>query len=323
MAFFHAPIPERPIDVSHFDHNPSPHTDPQVPLETATYISDLVASNPAASDPLSGADDHLRLLKATAKATFAHTGQLTNSDNQLIPSAGTSTKPAYAFAAEPTLGFYRSAAGVLSFVGGRLAGGPEPSTVQMFMVAPASLGTATAHTGREWLELNGATYNTADYPALAAKLGVVASTFTLPDMYTLGRFPRSRTAAVAALTAQANTVGPHTHPDVTPTTAAETQEHTHPFSGTTSSMNRNSTHSHTYNSPVLGQGTGTSPNYFYSFFGAATTSTANTDHEHTFSGSTSGRSATHNHTVTVSTPANTGTTETRPEALSFVFAVKT
>jgi microcystin-dependent protein len=70
MAFFHAPIPERPIDVSHFDHNPFPHTDPQVPLETATYISDLVTSNPAASDPLSGADDHLRLLKATLKATF-------------------------------------------------------------------------------------------------------------------------------------------------------------------------------------------------------------------------------------------------------------
>jgi hypothetical protein len=250
---------------------------------------------------LAGADDHIRLLKATIKATFAHTGQLTNSDNQLIPAAGTSTKPAYSFAAEPTLGFYRSAAGVISVTGGRLSGA-EPSTVQMFMTAPASLGTATAHTGREWLELNGATYNTADYPALAAKLGVVASTFTLPDMYTLGRFPRSRTAAVAALTAQANTVGPHTHPDVTPTTAAETQDHSHPFSGTTGSVNRNAAHNHQSDGWEGGSlsGGGGVGGAFVSL--SRTTSTANTDHEHAFSGVTGSRNATHNHQVTVSTP---------------------
>lgn len=41
-----------------------------MPLETATYISDLITSNPAASDPMAGADDHLRLIKATIKNTF-------------------------------------------------------------------------------------------------------------------------------------------------------------------------------------------------------------------------------------------------------------
>jgi hypothetical protein len=42
-----------------------------MPLETATYISDLNASNPiGATDPLSSADDHLRLLKSTIKTTF-------------------------------------------------------------------------------------------------------------------------------------------------------------------------------------------------------------------------------------------------------------
>jgi hypothetical protein len=39
-------------------------------LETATYIDGLVATNPAASDAISTADDHLRLIKATIKATF-------------------------------------------------------------------------------------------------------------------------------------------------------------------------------------------------------------------------------------------------------------
>lgn len=39
-------------------------------LETATYISDLNSSNPAAGDAKSQGDDHLRLLKSTIKATF-------------------------------------------------------------------------------------------------------------------------------------------------------------------------------------------------------------------------------------------------------------
>lgn len=39
-------------------------------LETGTYISDLVATNPTSSDPKSQGDDHLRLIKSTVKATF-------------------------------------------------------------------------------------------------------------------------------------------------------------------------------------------------------------------------------------------------------------
>jgi hypothetical protein len=39
-------------------------------LETGTYISDLVSTNPTASDPKSQGDDHLRLIKACVKATF-------------------------------------------------------------------------------------------------------------------------------------------------------------------------------------------------------------------------------------------------------------
>lgn len=39
-------------------------------LESATYISDLNTSNPAASDAKSQGDDHIRLLKSTIKTTF-------------------------------------------------------------------------------------------------------------------------------------------------------------------------------------------------------------------------------------------------------------
>jgi microcystin-dependent protein len=41
-----------------------------LPLETATYLSELVTSNPAHTDALSQADSHMRLTKSTVKATF-------------------------------------------------------------------------------------------------------------------------------------------------------------------------------------------------------------------------------------------------------------
>lgn len=71
-------------------------------LESATYINDLVSSNPAATDLRGQGDDHLRLIKAAVKATFpnatkpfylpsgtsAQTSTVTvatTDDNKLIP----------------------------------------------------------------------------------------------------------------------------------------------------------------------------------------------------------------------------------------------
>lgn len=53
-------------------------------LETGTYINSLNASNPLGTDPKSAGDDHIRLLKATIKATFPNiTGALTPTHQQL------------------------------------------------------------------------------------------------------------------------------------------------------------------------------------------------------------------------------------------------
>jgi hypothetical protein len=53
-------------------------------LETATYIDGLVATNPTASDAISTADDHLRLIKSTIKATFpAIAGPVTLSHSEI------------------------------------------------------------------------------------------------------------------------------------------------------------------------------------------------------------------------------------------------
>jgi microcystin-dependent protein len=53
-------------------------------LETGTYISSLNASNPASTDGLAQADDHIRLLKSTIKATLPNvTGAITSSHTEL------------------------------------------------------------------------------------------------------------------------------------------------------------------------------------------------------------------------------------------------
>ena len=53
-------------------------------LETGTYINSLVSSNPASTDGLAQADDHIRLLKSTIKSTLPNvTGAITASHTEL------------------------------------------------------------------------------------------------------------------------------------------------------------------------------------------------------------------------------------------------
>ena len=53
-------------------------------LESGTYIDSLNASNPVATDGLAQADDHLRLIKSTVKATFPNVaGAITSTQTEL------------------------------------------------------------------------------------------------------------------------------------------------------------------------------------------------------------------------------------------------
>lgn len=55
-----------------------------MPLESATYISDLNAANPLSTDSVSQSDDHLRLIKSAIKATFPNiTGPVTATQSAL------------------------------------------------------------------------------------------------------------------------------------------------------------------------------------------------------------------------------------------------
>lgn len=289
-----------------------------MPLETATYISDLVATNPAASDPMSNADDHMRLIKAVLKNTFPGlTGAfLTSAGGVLIPVDGTASAPGLAYASEPTLGLRRSAAGVITITGGQLRGrGAVPvGSIHMFPKAPAGLGMASG-AGFDWIECNGATYNVSDYPDLAAFLGVATGTFAVPNLTGTGRFLRSRRSGIAEGTSEANLVGSHTHTGVTDAQG----NHQHTFSGATGSMNRNNPHSHNYavgvNTPVL------QPGGYSVTTAQSTTATSTTDinHEHAFSGTTDA-GGNHQHNLAINAA---GGAETRPEAYSVVMCIKT
>ena len=64
-------------------------------LETGTYINSLVSSNPASTDGLAQADDHLRLLKSTIKATLPNvTGAITSTHTELNALTGVTASPA-------------------------------------------------------------------------------------------------------------------------------------------------------------------------------------------------------------------------------------
>ena len=51
-------------------------------LESGTYINSLVSTNPAATDGLSQADDHMRLIKSTIKNTFPNVSGAINATTQ-------------------------------------------------------------------------------------------------------------------------------------------------------------------------------------------------------------------------------------------------
>lgn len=95
-----------------------------MPLETGTYISDLVSTNPASTDATSQGDDHLRLIKAALLATFPSiTGAVTATHTALNGAAaiysgtqvitapvGAVGAPSYSFLGDTDTGWYHSAA---------------------------------------------------------------------------------------------------------------------------------------------------------------------------------------------------------------------
>lgn len=112
-------------------------------LETGTYISDLVATNPTATDQRSQGDDHIRLIKSTLQATFPNiTGAVTPTHtqiNQLAAGGGLNVLSSTV----PANGIYLPSANTLGFATNTTARGTINSTGNWTINAPSSGNTLT------------------------------------------------------------------------------------------------------------------------------------------------------------------------------------
>lgn len=64
-----------------------------MPLETSTYIHDLVETNPLGTDPVAFTDEHLRLIKSVLKNTFPNLTGAVTADQSKLNYASTNPFP--------------------------------------------------------------------------------------------------------------------------------------------------------------------------------------------------------------------------------------
>lgn len=183
-----------------------------MPIETFNFIDSLNTANPGSTDDVLQGDDHIRGLKSVLKNNFPNiTAAITATAaqiNQLASGVIGFADAGWNYLSETSLGIQRSAAGVMTIVGGKLTGNGAVPTGMIADFLQTSIPTG-------WHELNGqAVSRTGATAALFALYGTGygagdgSTTFNLPNL--TDRYRRSRgTSAVGAF--QAASVESHTH----------------------------------------------------------------------------------------------------------------
>jgi microcystin-dependent protein len=190
-----------------------------MPLESGTYIPDLVAANPSHTDGVSQGDSHVRLIKSVLLNTFpnwtdnsglAGVGFLTSTQAQLdnavktvtgtgpnpIFPAGTVGSPGIQFISDPDSGLYKVAEDSIALslnatqqvnFTTSVAAFAQPITSPNFnggfFVVPGIIAMwsgTSAPVG--WAYCNGGTVSAASNPGLNAIYGNSGGNITLPDM---------------------------------------------------------------------------------------------------------------------------------------------
>lgn len=184
-----------------------------MPLETGTYIPDLVTTNPASGDGVNQGDSHLRLIKSTLRNTFPNfTDAALNSTQAAIDAAvggsvtgtlkagvdGAVGTPSITWASETNSGFYRAAShdirvtingvdqakflttglDILS-AGNLLAGGTAIFPLQAANIGSGQVGTAA-------LAASGVTYAKIQNVTTNRLLGNVSGSGAAPQEITIG-----------------------------------------------------------------------------------------------------------------------------------------
>lgn len=296
-------------------------------LETATYITDLVPTNPTTGDQVAQGDDHIRLLKQVLQTSFPNiNGIVTAAANQLNERSSlirvvglrdaNSTSPALFFDAEPGLGLYRSSAGHMAATGRMVGNGLKTvGEWTLFAFTPASSiaavgGTATG--AEPYVTADGSTYLISTFPDLGTAMPNDGTHFTVPNTQDTGRFLRSTASGLAVGTTQSNVIKAHTH--TATVTEPSAGAHTH----TATVTDPGHTHAVGVSSQaIFDGGSGATPDNVEKATGATTSGSATTGI--TVSNASAG-AHTHGTTVAISTD---GSTETRPESIVAVFCIKT
>lgn len=292
-----------------------------MPLETASYVSDLNVANPAHTDQLNQADAHIRLVKTSLKNTFpnftatglqstqaeidavAHTGTMRGRD-------GTAADPAIGYKGDLTAGFYRNAPGHQAIVGRLNGNGAVPvGALQHFPMTPPNNGV-------EWLICNGAVYNMTAFPELGAYLGGTfggdgVNTFAVPNLTDTGRFLRSYSGAFGPGTYQANTLKTHNHTGTTGAGGA----HSHGVTDPGHHHALSSFFAQTTQAGNTGAFTCVTPSGGFAALSAGT--------DNATTGISINAAADHTHAFTTTANSDGGGSETRPEAFAVYIAIKT
>lgn len=172
-------------------------------LETATYISDLVTTNPLGSDAKSTADDHLRLIKSCLKTTFpsvtgavtmTHTELNTVTSRGLIAGqtwTGTHTFPATTYGVTAAVGSSGTALATLDYVNAQAFSAALPAQTGnsgKFLTTNGSSASWAAVVGNGGAAITG---NVTLTVSSSAAMTVTPTTYglyaTLPDATTCSK----------------------------------------------------------------------------------------------------------------------------------------
>lgn len=291
-----------------------------MPLETATHITDLVASNPASSDGLNQADDHMRLIKQVLLNDVGNA--LTNKN--LTTVDGTSSAPSIGFSADATAGLYRKGTGNTAIVGRLTGQGAVPiGTVITFAGSDAGIPAG-------YLPCDGQAVSRTTYSELWFAIGTIwgagdgSTTFNVPNLQ--DRFPRHRSGSAAGPvgTLQADQNKSHTHV-VAGNTGLAGADHTHPFSvsgtvsvsGSTSAVAQGSLYT-----PGLAAG-GNPVGAFVAGSYSSAAASVSASGSFSYSGNTGTQSANHGHAISLTSGTGSADgTEARPLSATLLFCIR-
>lgn len=279
-----------------------------MPIESATYISQLAESNPASADPAAQGDDHIRLIKQVLKNTFPNlSAAVTANASTLNALAGLTATPTeldyMAGVTSPVQTQLDTLTSKDTSLDGDIAGlDGRVSTLESSTAIPptgAIMPFAGSSAPAGWLLCQGQAISRTTYATLFAVIGTTygvgdgSTTFNLPDL--TNEFIRG--------------VGSYS---LGQKFSDEIKAHTHgpgSLSGTTNSAG---SHNHT-SQTAFGAGVQNDET------GIQTTTN---DNAGTLATSTTGA---HTHTVTINggVTGSTGGSETRPRGIALNFIIKT